>query len=145
MTIPWKNGVHLHIQKMIFYPQAATLVCSFVLILIILATIYFCKRSARPSSAADPKSSIRTSGFSDRCKSFAAGSKLFLRKHFGIRFFLWKGDEWKNIREDSLQNSMVLVNGVLAIYFAFRWLELYCLKVKSCFSSLFNSEIYIAL
>ena len=41
---------------------------------------------------------------------------------FGIRFKTWKiKDESKVIREDIIQNLMLLANGVLAIIFASEW------------------------
>ena len=45
----------------------------------------------------------------------------FFKKHVGLRFLEWKGEEKKNIFEDIVQNSLLAVNGICAILFAFEW------------------------
>jgi hypothetical protein len=90
--------------------QAALLLCSFVLVIIIMATVYYCKRhggSGRPLSASDLKSSVKSVGLADALRNLGSRTRSFLRSHFGIRFLLWKTDDWKNIREDVLQVGTV--------------------------------------
>ena len=44
---------------------------------------------------------------------------------FGLRFLTWKKidgkEKWKIIREDLVQNLMLLANGILALIFAIEW------------------------
>ena len=91
-----------------------------VLVIILCVAVFYCKKNGRPVSAASLKAKVKTGSFPDLVRSLAGSMKAFFCRHFGIRFLSWKSDEWKNIREDILQNVMVIINGALAINFAFR-------------------------
>lgn len=43
------------------------------------------------------------------------------KRYIGLRFLLWRAEETKNIFEDIVQNTLLAVNGVCAILFAFEW------------------------
>ncbi len=50
-----------------------------------------------------------------------SGLNEFFTKNFGIRFKQWSVKDVKLIREDVIQNVMILSNGILAIVFAIEW------------------------
>ena len=104
--------------KRIKWFQAAGIVCAFVGIVLLSGLVVYCKRG-RPSSA-DLKSSIKNFKTNSRFQVLATAAKDFVVRNFGFRFLIVKNDQWKYIREDMLQNLMVLINGILAILFAFR-------------------------
>ena len=45
--------------------------------------------------------------------------KKILTKHFGLRILNW--NELKKVKEDVIQNVMLIANGILAIIFAVNW------------------------
>ena len=98
--------------------QAAGIVCAFMAIIIISGLIVYCKRG-RPSSA-NLRSSFKNFNTNSRFQIFTARAKEFFARNFGFRFLIVKNEQWKYIREEILQNLMVLCNGILAILFAFR-------------------------
>ena len=59
--------------------------------------------------------------FKGRLESAQRNIKELLQKHFGIRFKKWIVQDKKMIKDDVIQNVMLLANGILAIVFAIEW------------------------
>ena len=59
--------------------------------------------------------------FKSQLKSCKEKVNSFLQKQFGNRFKIWKTQDPMQIKDDVIQNIMLLSNGILAIVFAIEW------------------------
>ena len=59
--------------------------------------------------------------FKSQLKSCKEKVNSFLQKQFGNRFKIWKTQDTIQIKDDVIQNIMLLSNGILAIVFAIEW------------------------
>ena len=59
--------------------------------------------------------------FKSQLKSWKEKLNYFFQKQLGNRFQLWKTQDFKHIKDDVIQNIMLLSNGTLAIVFAIEW------------------------
>ena len=72
-------------------------------------------------SSALPKDEHKKSDQNSKKTSIFLRGKNLVARNIGLRFLTWRKADWKEIREDIIQNSLLLVNGSLAIIFALEW------------------------
>ncbi len=103
----------------------AAISCSILAVLVAIAiVIAWCK--LKKAKSVMSASAIRPAQHGDITRppstpGYLATLRHLISIHCGNRFASLKKSESKDIREDILQNVLVLVNGILAIVFAFEW------------------------
>ncbi len=108
-------------ENMIYMAVGTSLILVSLVILIVLI-IYHKKSGIKAKLAATliHRKSDRID-MKGRFRSLVDKAKTTWSEHAGIRFKTWNLSDTKSIREDVVQNVMLVANGILAIVFAVEW------------------------
>ena len=92
-------------------------------LLIVLTAIAYHKNKNRIKDSGNAVKNLTMSDFSDKVISYKDKMMEFATHNGGIRFVKWKNEKenWGKRIQDLVQNTMLLVNGTMAIVFAEKW------------------------
>ena len=95
---------------------------AFVLVTVILVVAFFIHKKREKIKEKIVNSwNQRGKDFKSQFESCKVKMKSFFKKQFGNRFKIWKTQDPKQIKDDVVQNVMLLSDGILGIVFAIEW------------------------
>ena len=92
-------------------------------LLIVLTAIAYHKNKNRIKDSSNAVKNLKMSDLGDKFISYKDKFLKFASNNGGIRFLKWKHEKenWGKRIQDLVQNTMLLVNGTMAIVFAEKW------------------------
>ena len=95
---------------------------AFILVTVILFVAFFIHKQKEKIKEKIVNSwNQRGRDFKSQMEACKEQMKFFFKKNLGNRFKVWKTQDTKLIKDDVIQNVMLLSNGILGIVFAIEW------------------------